>query len=187
MAGKIVASGLFRWNVGEIGRREHEAITCRCALGTPFHSTGSPLCIGSETNTGVGPNETKAIRGLVASTWSRRKRRMLTQVSRDLKGPGPVTTRLADTSGTLTRKASGSVYVVVPHPIMCLRNRRITGRMTGGLRRGYAESEGRRSVERFLGRSRHRKRCLARHPSVMNLAADAVTTFGRISDVADSA
>jgi hypothetical protein len=107
------------------GMRQQRAV----AQGSPFHTTGASLCAASETNTGAGPNETKAMRGLVASTRIRRRRRMLTQVSRDLHGPGPVTTRLADASGMLTRNASGSVYVVVPHPIMCLRIHRITGSM----------------------------------------------------------
>src|SRR4029453_7734203 len=138
--------------------------------GTPFHTTGASPCIGSETNTGAGPNETKAMRGLVASNRNRRRRRMLTQVSRDLMGPGPVTTRLADTSGTVTRKASGSVYVVVPHPIMCLRIHQIAGSMRGDVQRGYAKSE---------SRLRCRERCLARHLPVIKLLVDLIT-FGRI-------
>ena len=106
-------------------------------MGTPLNMTEALLSTARETNNGAGPNEMKAMRGLIASTRSRRRRRMLTQVSRDLKGPGPVTTRLADTWGALTRKASGSVYVVVPHPIMCLRIHRIFrqhgGRVAPGL------------------------------------------------------
>ena len=44
-----------------------------------IHPDQQLFIVPGETNTGVGPNETKAIRGLVASTWSRRKRRMLTR------------------------------------------------------------------------------------------------------------
>jgi hypothetical protein len=74
---------------------------------------------------------------------------MFTQVTRDLMGPGPVTTRFADTSDTLTRKASGSVYVVVPHPIMCLLMVEIADSMTVALQWDYAKSEGWAAVEQF--------------------------------------
>jgi hypothetical protein len=63
---------------------------------------------------------------------------------------------------------------------MCLRIHRTAGSMAGGLQRGYAKSEGRRSVGQFFaGRhpaldrsSRRRKRCLARHLPVMKLAVN---------------
>src|SRR5580704_13244580 len=121
-------------------------------MGTPFHTTGESLRTGNETNAGAGPNETKAMRGLIASTRIRRRRRMLTQVSRDLKEPGPVTTRLTVAPGTVTRRASGSVYVVVPHPIMC-RIHRIVESMRGGLTADYAKSEGRAFSWKILCRT----------------------------------
>ena len=177
--GQSGPSGWARWSVGGIGRGEHETTSMPLRMGTPLNMTEAPLSTAKETNSGAGPNETKAMRGLVASTRSRRRRRMLTQVSWDLKGPGLVTTRLADTSGTLTRKASGSVYVVVPHPIMSLRIHGIAGSMTGELHRGYAISEGRRASRQFLpeharlsDRTSRRRKRLALHLLVMKLAVN---------------
>src|SRR5580704_5734652 len=119
-------------------------------MGTPFHTTGESLRTGNETNAGVDPNETKAMRGLIASTRIRRRRRMLTQVSRDLKEPGTVTTRLTVAPGTVTRRASGSVYVVVPHPIMGLRIHRIAVSTSGSRQRSMQNRKAGRSVGQFF-------------------------------------